>query len=223
MPQINISVTPEEHQKLLNAHQKAVDASQSEVLPPTFDEWMVAAVFNNAGTEASLSELNKIRSFDGIEKLVTSLHKHGFGLAYYSKSGAEPTMSAALLAHTLVQGLKLAPSYVKRLQNLFVHYQKDARDIADAAQVGVTNRAYGAVSEAFTQLVARTEKAVDNLGEERAIGRVEGGIAILVGVDVMTRAAANKKTAEFKTKLRNPTTIKGTWVDKVFRGSDGKK
>lgn len=225
MPQISISVSPDAHQNLLSSFQQAVDTTPSGALPPSFDDWLLARITYTPKTEISISESNDIYSFNAIERMVTRLHKHGYGLACYPKTAVKAEMSAALLASAIVQDLKLSNSYVKRLQDLFDHYQKDAKEIADAAQIGMTNRAYGAISEAFSQLIARTEKAEDNLNEERALGRVEGGIAILVSLEVMTRATASKKAAEFKAKFltQEKSTSKETWVNKVFGATNKRK
>lgn len=225
MPQISISVSTDAHQNLLNSFQRAVDTTPSGALPPSFDDWLLTRINSVPKTDISASERNDIYSFNAIERMVTRLHKHGYGLACYPKEAAKAEMSAALLASAIVQDLKLTTPYVKRLQDLFEHYQKDAKEIADAAQIGITNRAYGAVSEAFSQLIARTEKAEDNLNEERALGRVEGGIAILVSLEVMTRATASKKAAEFKAKFltQEKSTSKETWVNKVFGTANNRK
>lgn len=225
MPQISISVSPDAHQNLLSSFQQTVDTTPTGALPPSFDDWLLARITSVPKTDISRSESNDIYSFNAIERMVTRLHKHGYGLACYPKTAVKSEMSAALLASAIVQDLKLSNSYVKRLQDLFDHYQKDAKEIADAAQIGMTNRAYGAISEAFNQLIARTEKAEDNLNEERALGRVEGGIAMLVSLEVMTRATASKKAAEFKAKFltQEKSTSKETWVNKVFGATNKRK
>ena len=225
MPQISISVSPDAHQNLLNSFQQAVDATPSGALAPSFDDWLLARISTAPKTDTSASELNDIYSFNAIEHMVTRLHKHGYGLACYPKAAAQAEMSAALLASAIVKDLKLTAPYVKRLEDLFAHYQKDAKEIADAAQIGITNRAYGAISEAFSQLVARTEKAEENLNDERALGRVEGGIAMLLHLDIMTRAIAIKKAAEFKTRFltQEKSTSKETWVNKVFGTANNRK
>lgn len=223
MPKINISITADAHQNLLKNYQKIVDATAADTSPPSFDEWLLGRISNVEKIKASATELNDIHAFNAIEKMMTSLHKHGFSLTCFPRTGMEPEMSANLLASAIVKDLKLTPQYVKRLQDLFVHYQKGAREMADAAQVGITNRAYGAISETFSQLVVRTEKAEDSLSEERALGRVEGGLAILVGLDIMTRAAAQKRTAEFKKRLPKLPVTRETWVNKVFRNAGDKK
>jgi hypothetical protein len=53
-------------------------------------------------------------------------------------------------------------------------------------------------------LADRTDKSTERIGEERAIGRVEGAIAILVNMHVMDRHAAKEKTEAFKAQARNP-------------------
>lgn len=225
MPQISISVSPEVHQNLLKSFQQTVDAMPSGALRISFDDWLLARISTEPKTESSSAELNDIYSFNAIERMVTRLHKHGYGLACYPKAAVKVEMSAALLASAIVKDLKLTTPYVKRLQDLFKHYQKDAKEIADAAQVGITNRAYGAISEAFSLLVARTEKAEENLDDERALGRVEGGIAMLVNLDIMTRVNATKKAAEFKTKFmtEEKSEPKDNWVNKVFRTANTRK
>lgn len=225
MPQISISVSSEAHQNLLKSFQQTIDATPPSTMPVSFDDWLLARISTSKQTETSAAELNDIYSFNAIEHMVTRLHKHGYGLACYPKAAVKAEMSAGLLASAVVKDLKLTPPYVKRLQDLFKHYQKDAKDIADAAQVGITNRAYGAISEAFSLLVARTEKSEENLNDERALGRVEGGIAMLVNLDIMTRANATKKVAEFKAKFmtEEKSEPKDKWVNKVFRTANSRK
>jgi hypothetical protein len=94
---------------------------------------------------------------------------------------------------------------------------KDPKEIADLAQIGVTNRTYGALNEAFRHLFERTTQSVPNLGSDRAIGRVEGAASILVSVDVMSRQIAMEKTKSFKQDARGVS--KSTWVNKIFGGS----
>ncbi len=225
MPQISISVSFEAHQNLLKSFQQTIDATPSDTLPISFDDWLLSRISTSREPETSATELNDIYSFNAIEHMVTRLHKHGYGLACYPKAAIKAEMSAALLANAVVKDLKLTTPYVKRLQDLFKHYQKDAKEIADAAQVGITNRAYGAISEAFSLLVARTEKSEENLNDERALGRVEGGIAMLVNLDIMTRANATKKVAEFKAKFmtEEKSELKDNWVNKVFRTANSRK
>lgn len=119
-----------------------------------------------------------------------------------------------------IRVIQLQPHFLKRLQDLIEHYLKSAKDIADAGQVGITNRGYGALHEAFRKLSERTAKVTEHLGNERAIGRVEGAVAILVSLNIMDRRTAEEKTDAFKSEIRNAP--KSTWVGKVFGGA-GKK
>ena len=58
--------------------------------------------------------------------------------------------------------------------------------------------------EVYRALVERTWDALARLGEQRAIGRVESAIAILVGMQVMDRQSARQKAEAFKSRVRNP-------------------
>lgn len=224
MPVIDIVLSEEDHQKLQDAYR---DMSAvwprlgHQSLPPTFEQWLGTRVTAGENAPPSNAELDDMRVFHAIEKLITSLHQNGFGLAHVARNGVAPTACAADLAQLLVTDFRLQPQYQKRMQELFEHYLKSAKEIADIAQVGITNRAYGALSEAYRQLNERTGKALDHLGGERAIGRVEGAAALLVNLDVMERTAAKKETDAFKQQVRNAQ--KTTWVGKVFGGSDNKK
>jgi hypothetical protein len=219
MPIINIAISKEDHQKLLDEHQSIVNTwpqRDAPPLPPTFDQWLGARVMAGAAMTRPAAEFDDIRAFDAIEKLVTSLHQHGFGLAHVARQGVEASASAQQLAQAMTTDLKLDAHYQKRLTDLFEHYLKSAKEIADAAQIGITKRAYGSISEAYRQLADRTAKAAAHLGDERALGRVEGGVAVLVGVNVMDRAAAKEKTDAFKLQLSNTPTQKASLVDKMF-------
>ena len=114
----------------------------------------------------------------------------------------------------MVEDFALQPHYAKRLYELFAHYLKSAREIADAAQVGITNRAYGALTETHRKLTERTGGAIARLGAEKAIGRVEGATAMLVGLEVMDRATAKKRTSAFTAQAR--AVRKSGWVGKMF-------
>lgn len=171
-------------------------------LPPTFAQWLGGRTVGERGAASDAEAMDDIRVFNAIERLVTILPQHGFNLAYTVPSGADPALSALGLGSALVSDFQLQPQYAKRLQELFMHYLKNAREIADAAQIGITNRAYGALTEAHRQLTARTSKATASLGADKAIGRIEGATAMLVSLDVMDRATAKKRTSAFKTEAR---------------------
>jgi hypothetical protein len=186
-------------------------------LPPTFEQWLAVRTAEN---EESLPEieLDDMRIFNAIEKLVTSLPQHGFGLAHIVKRGVTRGEAVRNLAQLIVRDFRLPTQYTKRIEELFEHYVKDAKEIADLAQVGVTNRVYGAVNEAYLQLAERTAKSVSSLGAERAIGRVEGAASVLVSLEVMNRDVAVEKTNAFKLHARSMP--KRRWVNKIFGGSD---
>jgi hypothetical protein len=48
----------------------------------------------------------------------------------------------------------------------------------------------------------RTTTALDHLGTERAIGRIEGAIALLVSLGIIEREAGREKTKAFKVMAR---------------------
>lgn len=220
MSVIDVVLSEESHSKLRDEYERMA-ATWSRLgkqsLPPTFEQWVGFRAVEQESSPISNAELDDMRVFQAIERLVTSLHQHGFGLAHVARNGDAPGQSALGLAQLMVNDFKLQPQYTKRLHDLFEHYMKNAKEIADMAQVGLTNRAYGALSEAFRSLIDRTGKSADRLGPDRAIGRVEGAAAILVSLDVMERNVAKKKTDAFKKEMRDKP--KPSWVGKVFGGS----
>lgn len=223
MSVVSIVLSEEDHAQLEDGYRKMTVTWQQlghKTLPPTFEQWLGQ---RTVAVDAALpdAELDDMRIFNAIEKLVTGLHQHGFGLAHIGKQGLAPLQAASDMAHMIVSELGLQPHYAKRIQDLFEHYLKSGKEIADAAQVGVTNRAYGALHEALRQLIERTENAAPHLGNERAIGRVEGAAAILVSLDAMERDSAKKKTADFKARMR--TAARPTWMEKVFGGAADKE
>ncbi len=221
MPVISVPYSDHEYAKLQDEYIKLTAAWPGigqKASAPTFEQWIGQRALA-AGMTASDPDQD-MQVFNGIEKLVTSLDRKGFGLAHLAKHGMSPEESALELAKAMAADLKLQPQYLKRLQELFEHYLKNAKDIADAGQVGITNLAYGALNEAQRKLAERTAKAAGHLGEERAIGRVEGGVAILVSLSILDRNSAEEKAEAFKLQIRNAP--KSTWVEKVFGGS-GKK
>jgi hypothetical protein len=207
MPTINLALSEDDYHQLREEYKKMALAWPKPglaSLPPTFEEWVTtrAMAANNVADGGSLDDL---RVFAAIEKLITSLRTHGFGLAHLGKHDRPSSSgSAQELAESIVSDLKLPQQQLKRIQELVDYYSKGAKEIADMAQVGITNRAYGALHEAYRELLERTDQAVERLGEERAIGRVEGAVAILVTTHVMDRQTAQEKTEAFKMQARNP-------------------
>lgn len=188
-------------------------------VPPTFEQWLGArAVEASDASSKAGNELDDTRIFSAIERLVTSLPQHGFAFAHVAKRAVPQAEAARNLAQLLVRDFHLPAQYGKRLEELFEHYAKDAREVADQAQLTVTNRTFGALNEAYRQLSERTEGSVQKLGPDRAIGRVEGAAAILVSMDALSRDSARDKTNAFKVNAR--TQPKGNWVGKIFKSAD---
>lgn len=205
MPSINIVLNDDDYNKLQEDYKRMTAALPKRglsALPPTFEEWLARRVTEEHNT-ATTGGLDDVRAFNAIEKLITSLRSHDFGLAHLGRHGVSSTGSAQQLAESLVRNLNLSQQQMKRIQELIEYYSKGAKETADLAHVGVTNRAYGALHEAYRELVDRTEKAVDRLGEERATGRVEGAIAILVNMHVMDRQIAKEKAEAFRLQAHN--------------------
>ena len=172
--------------------------------PPSFEQWLGARVAGHSDPQAADTGRDDIRAFAAIEKLVISLQQHGFGLAHLGRHDATIAESADALAELLVRELRMTMLQKKRIEEVIGYYAKTAKEIADSGRVGVTNRAYGALHEAYRELVERTGDALTRLGEQRSIGRVEGAVAILVSLQVMERQSARQKTEAFKARVRNP-------------------
>ncbi len=220
MAVIEIVLNEADHTRLQGEYSKMCETWSRvghAALPPTFEQWLGvrAAEKENAKSEG---ELDDMRLFSAIERLVTSLPQHGFSLAHVVKQGVSRSDATRGLAELIVRDFRLPAPYAKRIEDLFEHYVKDAREVADQAQLVVTNRTFGALNEAYRQLAERTETSVQRLGADRAIGRVEGAAAMLVGMEVMSRESAREKTTAFKITARSAP--KGKWTDKIFKGSD---
>ncbi|GAC1423586.1 MAG: hypothetical protein NVSMB6_24800 [Burkholderiaceae bacterium] len=218
MPVINIVLSEQDHQQLERQYATLVSdwpRLEDARTPPAFLDWLCTRVVTDAQAQAHYAALSDIRVFNAIEKLVTNLPRYGFHLAHTALQNVPPETSAQKLAEAMVDDLTLQSNYAKRLQDLFRHYLKSAKEIADVAQVGITNRAYGALTEAHRRLLERTTGAISKLGAEKAIGRVEGATAILVGLDVMDRGTAKKRTTAFKAEAN--AVRKTGWVGRMFR------
>lgn len=202
MHDINISLNDEEHRALSDEYRNmTLEQLRAGTDVTPFEQWLAARLVASAGSTAAAGAAvtgpDDICAFNAIEKLITGLKPHGFGLAWLGKYGEELPDSAAELAETLVKDLQLTRQQTRRIQELVEYYAKSAKDIADAARVVVTNRTYGALHEEFRELTERTEKALDHLEPGQALGRVEGAAAMLVGLRVMTRQTAKEKTDAF--------------------------
>lgn len=206
MPEITFNINEEEHHQLSDAYKKMTIEwlrDHSDTLPPPFEQWAAMRLMTAAQQDAmTRPEVEELQAIHAIEKLVTSLQRHGFGLALLHGQEKLPDASAEL-AETVATELGLPHTSVKRIQELLGYYAKSAKEVADRAHVLVTNRAYSALHEVYRELIERTMKARAHLGEDKALGRVEGGAAILVGMHVMTREAAKQKTEAFRQQARD--------------------
>jgi len=217
MPVINIALNDTDYQRLEKEHEAiraAWPTHNPAMPPPTFAVWLGARLSEQGSNLEAVDSLADVRLFNAVEKLVTSLPAHGFQLAHVAPAETAPATSAQLLANAMVHHFSLQQHYIKRFQELFTHYLKTPKEIADTAHVGITNRAYGALTEAQRSLTAQTTAAIPRLGADRAIGRIEGATAMLVSLEVMNPATAKQHTSAFKAEARAQK--KSGWVGKMF-------
>jgi hypothetical protein len=173
--------------------------SRPGTMPPDFSQWLAERLA--AGMPQSSRnerELDEMRMVNAIEKLITELAPHRFRLVHLGKTAEELGDAIAELGQTLISELGLSRSRAKRIQDLLAYYTKSPKEVADQGHVAVTSRAHGALNEAFRELAARTETARARLGDDRALGRLEGAVAMLVSMGVMSREAARDKTESFR-------------------------
>lgn len=217
MAVINVVLNEIDHQRLEQEHEELKTAWAKlgySTQPPTFAAWLGTRMAQSTVTQNDNEALGDMRLFNAIESLVTSFPLHGFRLAHTAPPETAVASSCLSLSNAIVENFQLQPHYKKRLQELFVHYVKTPKEIADVAQVGITNRAYGALTEAQRRLTARTAAAIERIGVERAIGRIEGATAMLVSLGVMNATIAKQHTGAFKIQAR--ATKKTGWVGKIF-------
>jgi hypothetical protein len=216
MPIINVEYSDDDNMKLQEEYIKMCIVWPQlghKDLPPPFELWVGARAVAGDGTSISL-EVDEMHLFNAIEKLLGSLDAHDFGLTHLSREDDAVEESTLHLANELVTDLKLQPKYIQRIQALFEKHLQTPKEIADAAQIGLTNRARGALYAAYKKLIERTTTAVDHLGEERAVGRVEGAGAILASLNIIERSTAEERTDAFRQQVR--AARKPNWVGKVF-------
>jgi hypothetical protein len=219
MAVIEIALNENDHQRLHDEYSKMCETWSrlgQGASPPTFEQWLAVRAAESPEPPSEFG-MDDSRIFNAIENLILSLPQHGFSLTHYAKQGVMRPEAVHNLAQLIVRDFGLSMQYLKRIEELFIHYVKDPKEVADLAQVGVTNRTYGALNEAFRHLFERTTQSVPNLGSDRAIGRVEGAASILVSVDVMSRQLAMEKTKTFKQEARGVS--KSTWVGRIFGGA----
>jgi len=204
MPAVNIIISETEHNKLQEDYDKmaAAWAQQGrQAPPPSFEHWVSERL--TGSTPVSAEEIGHMRVFSAIEQLVTGMHLHGFCLAHVAGNATAPEKSAHELAQALARHFELPSHYVKRLQDVFGYYQKNVASLVDGAAGTTLLHSAAAIERAYEDLLDRTTKALDHLESERAIGRIEGAIALMVSLDVMGRDSAKDKTQAFKSFARS--------------------
>jgi len=224
MPVVILALSEEVQTKLQKQYQ-AMTVQWSGLTPdvaqPTFEQWLAQRAAGNENMPTLAAEVDNLRTFHAVEKLVTSLHRHGFELVDVGKDGIFSDNSTHELARSIATDLKLQPQYLKRIQDLLEHYLKSVQEVTNTANMLVTSRGQLILNDAYAQLVDRATKGIVELGPERAIGRVEGATAMLASAEVMDRNDAQDKTDVFKIHAR--TAPRGTWVGKVLRTPKGKE
>lgn len=201
MPQITLSLDDDRHRALSDEYKRMSITwlRDKPDAPPPFEQWLATRLQGAAPVRHSDEVREELQTVDVIEKLVTALGNNGFALAQVDRREREDAAEA--LAEALAETLELSPPRARRLVELVSYYCKSAREVADAAHLGMTNRVYGTLHEAQRALTERTARGLDRLGPERAMGRVEGGLAILMLLQVMTRQAGREKAEEFRARL----------------------
>ena len=206
MPDITLQISDEDQRLLAEKYRKmSIDwlRANDSALPPPFEQWLAGEVMNRMRQAAmDKGEIKELLTVDAIEQFVTTLQRHDFALTQLGRHG-NADEARAELAQSVATGLRLPPHAAKRLQELLAYYAKSARDTADLAHLAMTARTHGALHELYNELIERTLKALDHVEQKHALGRVEGAAAILVGMHVMTRQAAQEKTDAFRHRARD--------------------
>lgn len=207
MPDFKITFSDEQQRLMSEEYQKAsIDWLRSKpgTLPPPFEQWLAERMVNSVGEAATnVREVEELRTVNAIEKLITRMQTHGFCLAHPGRHGIELPDAAEAFAQAVIADLGLSHGRVRRVRELLEYYSKSAKEVADLGHVTVTNRTYGALHEAWRELAERTGKARAHLGDDKALGRVEGAVAILVSLNVMSRQVAREKTEAFRQQERD--------------------
>lgn len=202
MPDITLTLSPDQ-QHLLEEEYKRMSMAwlrDRQDAPPAFEAWLVTKLSQSVERpHLQQRDWDEIGRVDAVEKLITAFQAHGFALAHIDRRARED--AAAALTNAFAAGVGLGPQRTKRIQELLLYYAKGARDVADAAHVGMTVRTFNALQEACNSLTERTAKSADQLGVDRALGRVEGALAILAIMEVISRQSAREKAELFRRQL----------------------
>jgi hypothetical protein len=202
MPSITLALDDQLQQRLDDEYKRmSIEwlSNHPGTMPPDFGQWLAERLATGLPqTSRSERELDEMRMVNAIEKLITELAPHRFGLVHLGKTGEELADAVEELGQTLIAELGLSHSRAKRIQDLLAYYAKNPREVADLGHVVVTHRASGALHEAYRELAVRTETARARLGEDKALGRLEGAVAMLVSLGIMSRETAREKTEAFR-------------------------
>lgn len=204
MPVFNIMISEADHRKLRQDYEKMSAGWQQQARhspPPTFEQWASERLI--ATTPVSAEEVQHMQLFSAIEKLVINLHLHNFCLVHLAKDGDTYIKASYELARMLVNYFRLPEQYVRRMQDVFTYYLKEADGLSAAPHEENSLHTSTALKRSFQEFSERTGTALDHLGAERAIGRIEGALALLVDLHVMKREVARENSAAFKLKARN--------------------
>lgn len=215
MPEITLFLDENQHRLLSDEYKRIAIAwlRDKTDAPPPFEQWLgtrLSSVLSSVAsgdnpssekgeTGVCLQTREELHVVDIIEKLVSTLSSHGFALAQVDRRTRDDAIEK--LARALAQALALSPLRARRLEELIAYYAKSAREVADAAHVGITSRVHVNLHEAARVLADRCERGAEALGTDRALGRVEGGLGILMLMQVLTREAGREKAKEFKKRL----------------------
>jgi hypothetical protein len=203
MPALSIVISESDYKKLQEDYEKlsAIWLQQGrQSSPPPFDHWVGERLMNSG--RISSDEIDHTRVFSALEQLITSMHLHGFCLAHVAGQSTSAEKSAHDLAAALARYAELPVQYVKRLQDALTYYQKSATSLIDNGQENSKLHSATTIANSYEELRERTTTALDHLGTERAIGRIEGAIALLVSLGIIEREAGREKTKAFKVMAR---------------------
>lgn len=203
MPVLNLVISEADHKKLQDDYEKMSSLwiqQGRQSSPPPFEHWVGERLMNSG--RISAEEIDHMRVFSAVEQLITSMHVHGFCLTHVADQTISPEKSAQGLAEALVRHFELPTPYIKRLQDVLAYYQKSAASLVNNGEGKTLLHTASAIEGNVEELLERTTTALDHLGTERAIGRVEGAIALLVNLGIMERETAREKTQAFKALAR---------------------
>ena len=172
---------------------------------PAFETWLAQA--DLASANSTLGASSDIQLFRIMEDLITGLEPAGYTLVHHADSD-EVDAATDRLAQALMQHFAAPEFYLKRIQDLLTYYQKPVDHVTTMVRTQEVERLAAAMILAFQALFERSIKALDHLSDDRAIGRIEGAVAMLVSGGAVTRTDAQRQAAAFKKAVRNRKTAR---------------